>query len=270
MSSRDDGAGPPAYFVPAGDGRYRPTHHTGGAWSRTEQHISPLAGLVVHAIERHVAAAAPGGDGKAIARLTFEILGVVALQELGIEVRTLRPGRTIELVEAVVTTAGRTVLLARAWRLATRVTSAVAGGAPPRLAAPDELSPWPMVEVWPGGYIASLEVRRSADSRPGRATAWVHSPLALVDGVDVAPLASYVALVDTANGLAVRRSPGDWLFPNVDLTIHLHRQPVAGRVGLDTTVVFGPDGLGLTETVLHDEAGPVGRAAQVLTVRPRG
>jgi hypothetical protein len=126
-----------------------------------------------------------------------------------------------------------------------------------------------MSSVWPGGYIASLDVRRGADARPGRATAWVSSPLALLDGVAVSPLASYVALVDTANGICVREPTDAWLFPNVDLTVHLHRQPVAGRVGLDTTVVFGADGRGLTETVLHDEHGPVGRAAQVLTVRPR-
>ena len=47
------------------------------------------------------------------------------------------------------------------------------------------------------------------------------------------------------------------MFPNVDLTIHLYRQPVPGAVGLDTTVVFGPTGQGLTTTILHDEQGPV-------------
>ena len=126
-----------------------------------------------------------------------------------------------------------------------------------------------MATVWPGGYIASLDVRRNADARPGRAVAWVSSPLSLLDGVAVSPLASFVALVDTANGTCVREPTESWLFPNVDLTLHLHRQPVAGPVGLDTTVVFGADGLGLTESVLHDPLGPVGRAAQVLTVRPR-
>jgi hypothetical protein len=261
---------PSAYFVPAGPGRYRPTSHTGGAWSETEQHISPLGGLVVHAMEGHVAASGPpGGDGLAIARLSLDILGVVAIEELEIAVRTVRPGRTIELVEALVTSAGRSVVLARAWRLAGTDTSSVAGGRPVPIAGPDALPCWPMASVWPGGYIASLDVRRGADARPGRATAWVSSPLALLEGVAVSPLASYVALVDTANGICVREPIDAWLFPNVDLTVHLHRQPVAGRVGLDTTVVFGADGHGLTETVLHDERGPVGRAAQVLTVRPR-
>jgi hypothetical protein len=259
---------PNAYFVPAGPGRYRPTSHTGGAWSETEQHISPLGGLVVHAIEEHVATSGDG-DGKVIVRLSLDILGVVAIEELEIAVRTVRPGRTIELVEALVTSGGRSVVLARAWRLAGIDTSSVAGGRPASVPGPEELPCWPMTSFWPGGYIASLDVRRGADARPGRATAWVSTSLALLDGVAVSPLASYVALVDTANGICVREPTDAWLFPNVDLTLHLHRQPVAGPVGLDTTVVFGADGHGLTETVLHDRQGPVGRAAQVLTVRPR-
>jgi hypothetical protein len=76
-----------------------------------------------------------------------------------------------------------------------------------------------------------------------------------------------VGLVDTANGTGVRRSPREWMFPNVDLTLHLHRQPVGPWLGLDTSVVFGPTGQGVTSSVLHDVHGPVGRAEQVLTVR---
>ena len=260
------GPQPAAYFVRVAPHRFRPTGHTAGAWSETEQHISPLAGLVVHEIERY-AAATSGADGRVVSRVSFDILGVVAIEELEIEVTTVRPGRTIELVEAVVTSGPRTVLRARAWRLATTDTGAVAGGAEPPI--PFALPAWPMTSVWPGGYIASLDVRRHPGSGPGRAVVWVDTALALVDGEEVSTLARYVALVDTANGIAVRESPEEWLFPNVDLSIHLHRQPGKGPVGLDTTVVFGPDGRGLTSTVLHDGTGPVGRAAQMLTVRRR-
>src|SRR5690606_40119049 len=70
------------------------------------------------------------------------------------------------------------------------------------------------------------------------------------------------------NGIAVREAPTEWMFPNVDLTVHLHRQPRGRWVGLDTEVVFGPTGQGLTSTVLHDRDGEVGRAQQILTVRP--
>lgn len=104
--------------------------------------------------------------------------------------------------------------------------------------------------------------------RPGRTTAWISTSVGLVAGQAASPLASYLALVDTANGIAVRRPPTAWMFPNVDLTVHSHRRPEGNWTGLDTTVVFGPAGQGVTSTVLHDLAGPVGHAQQMLTVRP--
>jgi hypothetical protein len=58
------------------------------------------------------------------------------------------------------------------------------------------------------------------------------------------------------------------MFPNVDLSIHLFRSPTGEWTGLDTTVSWGAQGLGVTSTVLHDLAGPVGYAQQSLTLRP--
>lgn len=52
------------------------------------------------------------------------------------------------------------------------------------------------------------------------------------------------------------------------MTLHFHRRPEGHWTGLDTTVSFGPAGHGLTSAVLHDAAGPVGHAQQILTVRP--
>ncbi len=126
---------------------------------------------------------------------------------------TVRPGRTIELVEAVAVIAGRPAVRARAWLLATGDTTAVAGGTADRLPPPGTLRPWPLTSVWPGGYIASLDVRPLAPPQPGRATAWVSTGLDLVAGQSVGSLASYIALVDTANGIAVRQPPTAWMFP---------------------------------------------------------
>ena len=111
-------------------------------------------------------------------------------------------------------------------------------------------------------------MRPVSGPQPGRATAWVTTDLDLVAGERASTLASFIALVDIANGLGARQSPAAWLFPNTDLTIHLHRQPNHGWVGLDTTVTFGPTGQGVTSTVLHDSAGEIGYANQILTVRP--
>ncbi len=255
-----------AYFERVDQHRFRPTGHTGGGWDPTEQHFSPLGGLVVHAIE-HFMARQPN-PRMVLGRISFDILGRLAMEECDITVHTIRPGRTIELVEATVHIADRPVVRARAWFLMSVDTEAVAGGSPDRLASPDTADSWPMSSIWPGGFVASLEVRPVIDPLPGRATAWVTTDLDLVAGETASPLASFIALVDIANGLAARQSPAAWMFPNTDLTIHLHRQPNQGWVGLDTTVTFGPSGQGVTNTVLHDSAGAIGYANQILTVRP--
>ena len=293
-----------SYYEPAGEHCYKPTSHAGGAWDTAEQHFSPLGGLIVHAVDRYVAGRP--GQKLVLSRISFDILGRLALDECEIRVETLRPGRTIELVEAVVVIGGRPVVRARGWLLSAGDTAAVAGGGGPGgsgsgtssgsnagrtggttgggsgsgsgssgasaggsiLTPPDKLASWPMTDVWPGGYIASVDVRPVAPPRPGRTTAWVGTDLDLVAGQDVSALASFVALIDTANGIAVWQSPKEWMFPNVDLTIHLHRQPEGRWTGLDTTVTFGPTGQGVTSTVLHDVSGPVGHAEQILTVRP--
>jgi hypothetical protein len=256
----------PHYFRRIGPDRFSPSTRVTGAWRDDEQHVSPLAGLITHAIETH--RARRQAPPMALSRISFDILGQISLTDFDLTVQTVRPGRTIELVEATVTIDGRAVVRARAWLMAEGDTSAVTGGQPDRLPAPQDLPRWEMGSVWPqGGFNDTLDVRTVAAPEPGRTSAWICTGTELVEGEQVSPLAAFVALVDTANGIAVRQDPGKWMFPNLDLTIHLHRNPEGTWTGLDTSVVFGSSGQGLTSTVLHDERGPVGRAEQILIVR---
>ena len=252
-----------SYYVPLPDGRYQPTIHVQGAWNDHEQHMGPVSGLMVHAIDQHE----PRAE-MALARIGFEILGVIPAEPTSVAVETIRPGRTIELVEATLVAGHRPVVRARAWRIATSDTTEVAGGQPEPLPPPDSFAPWDGRSVWRGGYIASLDMRGHPQNSPGRGRGWIRPQVSLVEGVDVSPTAAYIGLVDTANGIVVREDPREWMFPNVDLTVHLYRQPIAGWVGFDTTVVFGSDGLGVTSSTLYDVQGPIGRAEQSLTVRP--
>jgi acyl-CoA thioesterase len=254
-----------SYFHRIADGRYLPTERTGGAWNDGEIHVSPLGGLIAHVMELH---RANTDDGKELARISFDILGFLAAEECVIRVETIRPGRTVELVEAEVTIAGRVAIRARAWFLSGSDTRAIAGGHPDPMPTPDETPLHSMTKSWPGGYVASLEVR-ATDPQPGRARAWLRSDTALVAEEDSSALANFIALVDTANGVSPRLAPDEWLFPNLDLTIHFHTQPRGPWVGLDMRQTVGPGGHGLTSSTLHDETGPVGQAEQILTVRPR-
>jgi hypothetical protein len=258
---------PAGYFQRIGAGRYRPTRHAGGAWSDNELHMAPVAGAIADAIEQFIGSRA--SRSMTVARLSFDILGMLPATEFDVDVRVIRRGRTIELLEAIMASDGRPAVVTRAWLLAHYDTSEVAGGQAHRLPHPDTLTVGHLTGDWPGGYISSLDVRYCGEPSPGRGQAWVSTDIDLIDGQQASDLARFVGLVDTANGVAVRQSPTNWIFPNVDLTIHLHRQPRGRWVGLDTSVTFGSEGHGLTSTILHDLNGPVGMAEQILTVRPR-
>jgi hypothetical protein len=252
-----------SYYLPLGEGRYQPTRLVQGVWSEKEQHMGPVSGLIAHELERH----APRDDLQ-LARITFEIYGFIAAEPLQIEVRTIRPGRTIELLEATMTIGERQVVRANAWRLSRQDTSAVAGGVGEPLPGADSLPPWDGTSRWSGGFIGSLEGRQVPGAQPGRAQTWLRTQHPLVEGVRSTPLAAFVGLVDTANGVSTRVHPSGWMFPTPVLSIHLFRTPEPGWVGFDTTVVFGDSGVGVTSAVLHDRLGPVGRSEQILTVRP--
>lgn len=260
LSLRDD---VDAYYVPVDESTFDPTLHVQGAWLPHEQHMAPVAGLITHCLQTH-----NPRDDLQIARLTFEILGVMPAARTTVECSTIRTGRTIELDEATLSIEGKVAVRARAWRLARVDTEAVASDPTPPMPGPHELPAADLGSTWGGGFISSLEFRAQAEREPGRGQAWIRPTRRLVDGVEVDPVAAYVGVVDTANGVAVRLDPRRWMFPNTDLSIHLYRAPGAGWVGLDTSVAIGPTGVGLTTSNLHDESGPVGRCEQILTVRP--
>lgn len=256
---------PVTYWHRTSPHTFAPTEHVGGAWDRATQHIAPALGLLAHEVERDLAARR-GGD-LVVSRLSYDILGTVPVEPVDVAVEVLRPGRTIELVQATASYAGRAVVILRAWLAESYDTLALAGTDLPTVPGPEEVQPWDMSDLWPGGFIASVEVRRK-DFGPGRSTTWVRTAHPLVADEPVSRLAAVAGLLDIANGIAVRADPAKVAFPNLDLTAHLLRPPAEGWLGLDTTVSFGPGGIGVTSSVLHDEVGPLGTSAQTLTVRP--
>jgi hypothetical protein len=253
-----------SYFERTGPDTFRPTEHVGGAWKADEQHIAPALGVMAHVVEAD--RDSRRDDAPVLTRVCYDILGVLPMEEVSIATRVVRPGRTIELVEAVLSHADRPAVVLRAWLQAPRDTGTVAGTPLPAVPGPDTMPAWEPTTVWKGGFIAAAQVRREQEE-PGRARFWVRSDVPLLDEPTSAT-ASALGLLDIANGMTVRVDPAQAAFPNLDLTAHLFRQPGRGWLGFDTSVSFGAGGHGLTSAVLHDEAGPFGTLAQTLTVRP--
>lgn len=257
----------PSYYRRTGETSFEPTRHTQGAWRETEQHMGPASGLLAYALET-----VHPRDDLQLCRISYEILGVISAEPLEIEVEVVRPGRTIEMLEARMIINGRPAIRATGWRLATSDTSAVTGGVPEPMPGPQEWPNWNVGDFWAGGYIDSVEFRVDPASAPGRSRAWLHTPLDLVEGEQASDLVSFTTLVDTANGVAAREHPKAWAFPNIDLTIHYFRSPSFADpddrwTGLDSLATWGPDGIGVTSSTLYDPSGAVGRAEQILTLR---
>ncbi|EPR75519.1 TesB-like acyl-CoA thioesterase 5 [Leifsonia rubra CMS 76R] len=253
-----------SYYVRHDDTHFESTIHAQGAWNPHEQHMAPVAGVLAHVLEGFEAR-----PGARIARISYEILGLIPAGEFEIVTSMVRPGRTIELVQAEFVAGGRVAVRASAWRLQVSDTTEVAGIVDERMPDPGHASAPVGFSQWPGGYIRSIEARALPDHAAGRGRAWLRTPIPLLSAEPVSEFARLVGLVDTSNGIATRVKPGEggYAFPNVDLQIHLYRMPAGEWLGLQNAVNFGADGVGLTSTVLHDAAGPFGRAEQILTLR---
>jgi hypothetical protein len=102
---------------------------------------------------------------------------------------------------------------------------------------------------------------------PGRV--WMRLRMPLLPGEPATPLALTAAVADFGNGVSAALPFDRFLFINADLTIHLTRAPQGEWIGIDARTHLHGGGVGLAESVLHDEEGPVGRAFQTLVVQAR-
>jgi hypothetical protein len=253
------------YFERVGPYRFQPTSYVQGAWNTSEQHIAPVLGLLAHAIE--VDFRARGIQTLRIGRLSYDILGTIPIDAVDIAISILRHGRTVELIEARLTHNGRTAVILTAWLMRGYDTASLAGTAFPSIPDPNTMPPWKPSTIWRGGFIRTLDVRRF-QSNVGRAISWIRTDISLIGGEQVSSVARALSIIDIANGLTPRVLPEDAAFPNIDLTVHLFNIPEGDWLGLDTTVSFGADGVGLTHSIVHDINGPIGTVSQCLTIRP--
>lgn len=243
---------------------YKPSIHTQGAWNENEQHMAPATGLICSELEDFVE-----NDQKQIARLSLDILGMIYLDEFSVTTKVIRPGRTIELIESVWESRGKTCIVCRTWRLQKEMTNAVEGIEDASIPHHSTLDDWKGMNIWPGGYIQTVFPHiKAGERRPGKGVAWISNQIEMVKGKETSPFVKLMGMVDTMNGLVVRQdSPFEYAFPNVDLQIHLYRLPSSFYLGFDVQQQYGKDGVGLTSAVLHDELGPFGHAEQILTIR---
>ena len=259
-----------SFFAPAGEARFRATEHTRGPWDDRFQHAGPPTALLARAMEH-----CEPRPAAQIMRVTFEIVRPIPIGTLTTAARVARPGRSVELLEAELSDEdGRELVRARAWRLRTaeiELTPAPAEvtDAPP---GPEHGRSLPFLPTGAEvGYHTATEWRFVAGAfrELGPATVWMRPLMSLVAGEDVSPLCRVLVAADSGNGVSATLDFARHRFVNVDLSVHLHRLPVGEWICLDARMRPEPEGVGLADTALWDEQGPLGRALQTLLVERR-
>src|SRR5919108_2384810 len=244
--------------------RFVPSELTRGPWDPQAQHAGPPAALLGRAVER----CEPREDMQ-LGRITLEILAPVPLAPLQANARVVRPGRSVELLEASLSGPDGEVMRATAWRLQPGAEELRSGSDPappgPDLGMTREFFPTGQ-DV---GYHTAMDYHFVAGAflEPGPATVWMRMRMALVEGEEPSPLVRVLVAADSGNGVSAALDYKRYLFINTDLSVHLLRMPIGAWVCLDA--VTHVDGLGLSDTALWDERGRIGRAAQTLLVRRR-
>jgi hypothetical protein len=244
-----------------------------GPWDPETLHGGAPAALITSAFE----AMEPDGALR-IARLGFELLRPVPFEPLSLSLSLVRPGRRVQELTAELRAGELLICRASAVRV-----SEVPGGLPAPASAtdaPQEPMPGPEHgtpvrfsldgDPRPSFAGTAMEMRWLDDPRePGPARVWMRLRAPLLDGEAASPLARLAATADFANGVSAALPFEAYLFINADLSVHLHREPRGEWIGIDARTLLNPGGMGLSESVLHDLDGPVGRSFQTLVVGAR-
>jgi hypothetical protein len=257
-----------AFYVAAGGDAFEATELTRGPWDPHSQHAGPPSALLGRALDR-----AGALDPALLVRVTYEILAPIPIGRLDVEAAVTRPGRRVEMVEGSISVEGKAVVRARGWRIRTaEVELDRSSDEPPRLPGPGEGE---LKDFFPTGsstgYHAAMEVRflEGGFTEPGPAKAWMRMQVPLIEGEEIEPRDRVLVSADSGNGVSAPLDYRRFLFINTDLSVTLRRLPRGDWVGLDAVTYAEPHGVGISDTMLHDEQGMIGRASQSLLVAER-
>lgn len=241
-----------------------------GPWDEHALHGGAVAALLARAAEQ-----TDPGPASFVTRITCELYRPVPLAMLRVRAQTVRPGRSVQWIAVEVRDAtDRVVAAAHALRVE-RTEAArfdVGDGAVPTgvemMRPVDDCPPQPIGLLDRVGFWSACELRLASGTwmEPGPGAAWIRLAAPVVPGEEPTPTQRLCAAADFGSGVGnpVRGAGAGAI--NAELTVHQHR-PVQGVwVGLDSRAWAHAEGGGLTETLLFDGFGPVGRGTQAMVL----
>jgi len=263
------------------DGVFTPTEHARGPWDPGALHGGAPAALIASCFERMT----PGGE-LPFARLSFSFLRPVPMAPLQLQTEITRPGRRVQELQGELRAGGQLVCRASALRLtstpsdlpATPFSETLRQRRAP-IAGPAEGRPT-LFSLDDSDYASfattTMEMRFlqggplvGEPQRYGPGTVWMRMRRPLLGERQPSPLARVVGTADFGNGVSAVLPFEEYVFINADLAITLQRPPRGEWIALEAQTLLHPGGVCWSESVLHDEHGPIGLATQALVVQRR-
>lgn len=252
-----------------GDGEwFVPLDAARGPWDPDACHAGPVAALLARAAERAL-------PDHRLVRITIELTRPAPHAGFRIEVDVVHAGRTVAASSMTLLDGDdRPLITARGMHLAEQPTHRweTPAADTPKFhdAAPGEF-PFRRAGHDLPSFIDAVTVRypRGEDDAPGPTTMWLKAVRLLPDE-RMSGFQRIGAIADCGNAASRNTDAAGVGFLNTDLTIYVHRTPIGRWFGTRATSRWEPDGIGISDALLFDEHGPVGRAVQGLVIRPNG
>ncbi len=247
---------------------FQPTEFTRGPWDPEACHGGPPTAMIARAAEHLV-------PDKRLVRLTVELSKPIPYAGFRVAAEVLRDGRSVATTRAILADGeGNPRASASGLHIAAQPMRDFPNYEPPHPAGvPEAATPGPFPFSWTRhGLVAfngpgvQMSYPPGNDPAPGPTTVWMKT-VPLLAGEEPSPFQRICPLADTGNAIGRNADPGDVDFINPDLTLLLHRDPVGEWLGSQAMSHWHPDGIGMSDALLFDERGVVGRALQTLVIR---
>lgn len=253
-----------SYFRAVGrpaENKFEPEAIAHGPWAPDMMHGRLLGGLAARVLEAEY-----GGDDWRAARLTVDLFRPAAMAAITVEHETIRAGRRLQVVDAVLHCEGHQV--GRVTAVFLPVTEDPPGNV------------WaPMPSSWPDpGEIVPPEgegdvngwLFRIADGGFGtgeQTRAWTNDTVELVAGEPMSPFVRAAVSGDLACPLGNSGDQG-LFFINADYTMLIGRYPVGDWIGLEVDHRIAADGISITSATMVDQHGPFATSGGTSLARP--
>ncbi len=255
------------------DDRFVPTELAGSPWHSSVLHGGAPAGLLAYCLQRELAT-----PGMQPARLSIDLLRPVPNAPLQVEIRPIRQGKRIALLEGRLLAEGSLVALATALFVKPEPVSlpAYAPVYADRMSGPEGLATVSFREILfgksgnvPPGLHTTIQLRPVSElNEAGRGTAWISLPAQIIQGQENTPFMLAALASDFGNGVG-QLNLGDSLGTiNADIQLQLGRLPEGEWIGLDSEALLDETGVGQVLTTMHDQNGRIGQVSQTIMPMP--